>query len=554
MKSWYATLMGFAMIAAVSKSSTAVSGTNFADGSFTDALRNTKLPGSSAWKALLEEGPAVSPAPPLPHCMSTPEVPPRSDIQQFNATYMKELTDFFLHTTLGPCQKGPQFPSSTSVSGAFILGGKVTYFNYGCVSKDKPNTAPTEKTIYRLASNSKTFAVETAIQAYAEGKIASFDDELRKYFPDFKIKNPFGTAQPTFRQLMSQLGGIPREGPCVDCNITSSVILQRIAEFNTIMMRPWTRPSYSNLAYSLIGNLIAERLYDKQWGDFLVENIARPLGMNTTGLNYTSTVLSKMVVNYLLDGSVAPFDHLGWLNPAGGVYSTAEDMALWILHYLNEWKEDSSLGELRRNTMLQVFENPGGFTGFGAPWEIFSSSGYLVRTKTGDLPGLTTFTAMVPELDFGLVFLWNGEGIQTIPLGKSLFGSIIPALREQYTQYQENNFPEVSTDFLNQYEGIYHGPGIAAVVNTTWVPIVKNTRVAVIDLEHYGVWMLKPEASTEGGNLSYSFRVFVNRQMVSCYEWEVQADPGEWIYFQTLDDGTRMFRSQYTNFTTSSTN
>eukprot|EP01138_Halocafeteria_seosinensis_P003632 gb/GECG01003711.1/.p1 GENE.gb/GECG01003711.1/~~gb/GECG01003711.1/.p1 ORF type:complete len:549 (+),score=42.02 gb/GECG01003711.1/:1-1647(+) len=507
------------------------------------------VPPGGIWEALI--GDSIDPVPPLPNCESTPPTPPRSDIQQFNTSFMNELTASLLNYTLGPCTSGAHKPSSTALSGAFILGGKIRYFNYGCVSKKQPGQVPTEKTIYRLASNSKTFAVETAIHAFRDGKIDSFDDELRKYFEDFHIPNPFGSSQPTFRQMMSQLSGVPREGPCErpHCNLTTAEMLDRILQYNQLMMSPWTYPSYSNLAYSIFANLISERMYGKPWSEFLVENIAKPLNMNSTGMNYTSEVFSKMVTNYLLDGSEAPFDPLGWLNPAGGVYSTSEDMALWILHYLNEWKDENSLGQLRRNMMMQIYENPGGNTGFGAPWEIFSSHGYLVRTKSGDLPGLTSFIAMVPELDFGLVFLWNGAGIGTIPVGQSVFDAVIPVLRSQYGEYRAHNFPEVSNSFLNSYLGTYYGFGMKVEVNATRDPNLNNTLLSSINLGSFGTFPLKPESS---GKHDFAFRVFYRRQTAPCLIWELQANIGEWVYFNTLTNGTRIFNFpglQFVNFT-----
>ena len=478
--------------------------------------------------------------------MQTPPVPPREGIRSFNASFMAELTDYLTETTLGPCKEGAHSPSSTALSGAFILGGKVQYFNRGCISKKQPNTSPTEQTIYRLASNSKPFAVETAIQAYLDGKIASLDDELRHYFNDFYINNPFGSGQPTFRQMMSQLSGIPQPGPCINCNITTEEMLERIARYNFLIEKPWTRPSYSNLAFGIFANLISERLYNKPWSKYLEENIANPLNMRSTGMNYTSEVFARMVTNYLLDGSEAAFYDFGWINPAGGVYSTSEDMSLWIMHFLDEWKEDTSLGQLRRNTMMQLFENPGGYSGFGSPWEIFPRSGYLTRTKTGELPGLTTFTAMVPELDLGLVLLWNGLGINTIALGKSLLDSIIPAVVDQYRVYQRTHFPKLSSSFTNQYMGIYHGHGMSATVNVTSVPRLNNAKVATIYREGYGLWYLKPNTPT---NNSFVFRVFVEEETTSCYEQEIRANSGEWIFFRTLEDGTKMFTSQFLNFT-----
>lgn len=69
----------------------------------------------------------------------------------------------------------------------------------------------------------------------------------------------------TFRQIASQLSGLPRECPCVlPCNVnnsfyfsnffqeTSETMFERIAE-QYLIFPPYTRPSYSNLGFSILG-------------------------------------------------------------------------------------------------------------------------------------------------------------------------------------------------------------------------------------------------------------------------------------------------------------
>lgn len=496
---------------------------------------------------------SIGPVPPLPECETIPSPPPRSEIKQFNATFAAQLKKYLVNTTVGPCKEGAHNPSSTALSGAFILGGKVDYFNFGCVDKTTPQKTPTTKTIYRLGSSTKTFAVETVIKAFVDGKIDSLDDELRKYFPEFYIQNPFGSSQPTFRQMISQLSGSPRGVPCQRpfCNITTSEMLGRISRNSKLMMPPWTKPSYSNMAYCVFSHLIAERLYNMPWSEFLDKHLVKPLGMKSTGVNYTSTVREKMVTNYLLNGDEAPFTRLGWVDPSGGVYSTSEDMATWILHYLNEWKENTPTGQLRRNTMMQMFQNPGGFSGFGAPWEIFSSHGYAVRTKSGKLSGLTTHMGMVPELDFGVILLWNGEGIEPVQNpSRPLFNAIIPSLRNQYVNYHKLHFPQLSDYFLDNYVGLYHGFGAYPVVNATAVPSLNYTLVANIDFGRAGVYYLKPQQSDD--NSTFVFRIVDLQQQMSCLNEEIMANDGQWISFYPLSNGTKRFSLpwlQFANFT-----
>lgn len=479
-------------------------------------------------------------APPLPECPRTPPLPPRDGIAPLNDSVLSEIRSFLVGNTVGPCTEGGHSPSSTALSAAIVVGSQIHYLNSGCVSKDKPNSPPTTKTIYRLASVTKLFAVETALQAVRDGKLVSLDDELRKYFPDFYIENPFGSTQPTFRQMMSQLSGTPLQGPCdsAACEITTEKILPRIAKHSRLMMPPWSYPSYSNLGYSIFGNLIAERMYNMSWGDFVANKLTKQLGMNNTGLNYTSNVLSRMPTFYLRDGSEAPFQPLGWGNPSGGMYSTSEDMATWISHLLNEWRQGDANGVLRRNMFRQIHENPDAKTGFGAPWEIYRSEPYLLRTKSGGLPGLTSFIALIPELDFGFVFLWNGVVLGADDAGRALSNSLVRILKEQYIQYQNENFPIPSNEFLSEFIGVYEGMGLKAIVNATKDPMLGNRLVAHVDAGPFGELKLKPMPSQSD---QYVFRIFFRRDRSGCMAGETASHAGEWVFFKTIDNGTKAF-------------
>jgi hypothetical protein len=200
--------------------------------------------------------------------------------------------------------------------------------------------------------------------------------------------------------------------------------------------------------------------------------------------------------------------------------------------------------------MMQVYENPEGYSGFGMPFEIFSSNGYLVRTKAGNLAGLTSFTAMIPELDFGLVLLWNGAGMNTIAVGRTLFDTVIPVLRKQYEDYRVHNFPKLSSDFVDKYVGLYQGlPGTIVSVNATRIPALNNSLLAFISFGPAGTVPLKPESST--GN-SFEFRVFLRRTLDTCVITELKADLGEWVNFETLNYGTKQFSFpgiQFLNYT-----
>jgi CubicO group peptidase (beta-lactamase class C family) len=115
---------------------------------------------------------------------------------------------------------------------------------------DKKTKRPTNSnSIFHIASITKTFVLELAIKAFQNNKIASLDDEVRKYVPNFYIINPFGNSQPTFREMLSHLAGLSRVSPCEDVYCAkedTSIILERL-KTRRLINAPNTEPRYSNL-------------------------------------------------------------------------------------------------------------------------------------------------------------------------------------------------------------------------------------------------------------------------------------------------------------------
>ena len=82
---------------------------------------------------------------------------------------------------------------------------------------DTSSDTPDELTLFRIGSITKLFtSLQTLILRHTS-KLASLDDDIRTYYPDFHIQNPFSTnGVVTFRQLMSHMSGLPRDIPCMD--------------------------------------------------------------------------------------------------------------------------------------------------------------------------------------------------------------------------------------------------------------------------------------------------------------------------------------------------
>ena len=396
-------------------------------------------------------------------CPMRPRIPP-SGAATIPVGFADWVRSYIQNKTLAPCTPGAHTPSATAASISIVVDDNVEYINIGCTNVST-GTAPTEDSVYRLASVSKSFTAFGVVLALEDGKIASLDDEVRKYVPEFYVKNPFSGAngsQPTWRQLMSQMSGMQRDGPCSHpaCPEETTTMLARLTQMDLILPEYYW-PSYSNIGFSLLGHLVAERLYNMTYADYLQTKIVGPLGMNMTGSDFSSSTYQMYSVAAYQHGSAAPVAplELGYDIPTGGLFSTARDLSRWLQFLMKQWQRKPLYKE-----MFQMLYLDGDMqTGWGnAAWETILTQQYIVRTKAGNLPGVTAVIASVPELAFGMSIQWNGDGMQDqMTTINDLFNYIIPMLVEQYQSLEKSLFPVIPSSIdVTAVTGTYGFPGI----------------------------------------------------------------------------------------------
>ena len=191
---------------------------------------------------------------------------------------------------------------------------------------------PDENTRFRIGSIAKVFTALQTLIMRDRGSLSSLDDDIKKYYPEFSIINPFQTERGiTFRQLMSHMSGLGRNAPCkgiftTGCNLSDAEIIQNIAKM-TLMYPPGTQPAYSNLGFGLLGKVLTRIAKLQSWDSLLSKLVTQPLGMKDTGNSFENVDPEKMAVGYYPDGRVAKLIDVGWDASAGQCYSSTADLA-----------------------------------------------------------------------------------------------------------------------------------------------------------------------------------------------------------------------------------
>lgn len=322
---------------------------------------------------------------------------------------------------------------------------------------------PDGDTVYRIGSITKIFSVLLIFKLFDSGVIDSVDDPLSKYAPDFDVKNPFTNENITLRQIGSQMSGLPREAPCLyHCTQTNSAEQLRLLRNRNLVMEPWTTPSYSNLGYALLGRLLTENLLNKTFECWVKEEILDPLGMYNTGFEITSDTEKNMAISYLRNGqeraSMATFSRLGWLAPAGEMYSTINDLTKLGMMFTRPWTQRILKFSTIREMSLPVDIAPDGRTLWGSPFEMLYIGGFIVRGKGGNIDTYEAFFTFEPRLQLGMNVLISArdfmkpQGLTALGIAAKAHDLLLPAINNTLFSAQiAASFPIDPSPFIGHF-------------------------------------------------------------------------------------------------------
>jgi len=158
-------------------------------------------------------------------------------------------------------------------------------------------------TLFNVGSISKTFVAFGILQLAKENKL-SIDDDIYKYFPDFKDSSIAKKIK--IHHLLTHSSGLP---DIRNVQGDSSLYLTAKDEENwapikkadSLEFQPGERFNYSNPAFNGLA-LIIETVSGMKWQDYIKKNIMEPAGMNTSTITDGSYPESGVSHGYLFDG------------------------------------------------------------------------------------------------------------------------------------------------------------------------------------------------------------------------------------------------------------
>ena len=367
----------------------------------------------------------------------------------------------------------------TSAQLAIIKDGQMVYSNaWGTVNAYNPDGTPktdspavTTDTLYDLASNTKMYATNYAIQYLVYKDLLDINDPITKYFPDFvnntieiKYETSNGTGAPDLETakawkaeltvadiLQHQAGFAPDPqfhndkfnqvtqlpDPNTD-NVLYAIGKEAVAQAickAPLVYEPGTKTVYSDVDYMLLG-LIVEQVTGKDLNTFLKETFWQPMGLDHITYNpldngFTANDCAATELNgNSRDGAISftgnrtgtiqgqVHDEKAWYAMGGvsghaGLFANAEDLATLAQMMLNP----SGYGTNRlfsTNVNEYFTSRKDSSATWGQGWWRQADCGrpwyfgvQASRNTIGHQGWTGTLTAIDPEQDLVVVYLTN---------------------------------------------------------------------------------------------------------------------------------------------------
>jgi CubicO group peptidase (beta-lactamase class C family) len=341
---------------------------------------------------------------------------------------------------------------------------------------------PDERTLYRIASISKTITATTVLQLRDEGRLG-LDDPAVRHLPELAaVADPFGSIEAlTIRRLLQHTSGLQGEAPWQD---TDRIWMYRPAELLAALplARVATPPEvdhkYSNLGFELLG-LIVARIAGVPFPQHARATVLDPLGMRDTVWHPDEEQSPRRAVGHDARARddrppVARDIASDTATADGGLWSTLEDLGRWVAQQLRadpalergpgQVLAGRTLAEMHRPTFAS---KPDLTEAQGLCWYATRKGETILVGHSGALWGFLSNVSFSAAGRVGAIVLLNGVGPAST-LARTLVEAVLPAIREADDRVPLAAPPEPAPDAWRELLGTYRDPEFGTDIVVDW--------------------------------------------------------------------------------------
>jgi CubicO group peptidase (beta-lactamase class C family) len=299
-------------------------------------------------------------------------------------------------------------------------------------------TPVTLDSIFCVASIAKCF-VASAIMQLVEQGILYLDVPVIDYIPEFKLDDEL-YRQITLRQILSHTSGMPDMDEIEydeliahpELDEEAPVRYVRALATRKMIAQPGERFAYSNIAYNVLGHLIA-KVTGLTFEDYMKAHILNPAGMSDTTFLFPDVPRGRLAMPHLRTpemsvNPICPYHRAD--APASFLYTTVVEMCHWALTSLNRGSFRGqrillpSSYELMWTPVAKRAHGPLREE-MGLGWALGHFEGVRTIAHGGGCFGWTCHLILLPEKNSAAIILCNEESSAITRLEKAVIRTML---------------------------------------------------------------------------------------------------------------------------------
>ncbi|WP_243633318.1 serine hydrolase [Paenibacillus xerothermodurans] len=347
---------------------------------------------------------------------------------------------------------------------------------YGRANEAQQTAVDPGRTVFRIASVSKTFTAVAIMQLVEQGKL-DLKEDIRTYLTDLNFKNPFGTPV-TVEHLLTHTSGFEVRDPepgDIHRDFDKVVGIEEYVHSHMppVIRKPGTAYMYDNFAYLLLG-LIAQKVSGQPYETYMENHIFTPLDMKNSSFVLDGALKDNLAAGYDPAGKqLDSYALTPTIMPHGGMVATAEDIGKFMSAFLSEGASGNGNGRILTESSVRAMEQyrssihpllPDTTYGFEAPFQLpGAGSSSQIISKLGDLNGYSSYLFLIPEQNTGVFLTYNKPGA----LRNLFYAQFISTFFPQYAApAQLEAFKAETSRSLDKLKGLYADLRLSSFVSS----------------------------------------------------------------------------------------
>jgi CubicO group peptidase (beta-lactamase class C family) len=322
------------------------------------------------------------------------------------------------------------------VSIGIVEGDRIVHLA-GFGEADQTGRPVTAQTPMITASLTKSFTALAVMQLVEAGKV-DVDAPIQHYLPWFRVADADASARITVRHLLNQTSGFatgPDNAGMVGGAQDEQALERAVRSLAGVSL---TQPvgatyQYSNFNYFTLGMLV-QAVSGQPYEQYLQQHVLDPLGMRQTFTSQAPAREHGLATGHRFWFGIpvaTDFTYSRAFGPSGGIISTSEDLAHYLVAQLNGGRYAGA--SVLSPAGITELHRPAARVGdseeyYGMGWQTGSIDGIPFVEHDGTLPTGFAHMMLVPDEDWGIVVLANGVSRVALPRLRGIAAGVADVL------------------------------------------------------------------------------------------------------------------------------